>query len=241
MPYRDEREALNTRHRDLAHRLEFLRERRAELERLARETPALERELADVRRTMEGLERQRSLPVLEQLHIAAPCDASWDAMQGDDRVRFCGSCSKNVYNLSSMARDEAESLVRANEGNLCVRYFKRADGTVLTTDCTVGVRRRRRRRFVALAGAGALATSALATAFVHQGAPTRPVGAVETHGLTAMTGAVAVPTIPEPHAVMGSPPVVVQGGIRGATVRAPTDAQPRSTHRQHPPTRATRR
>src|SRR5262245_14282400 len=82
----------------------------------------------------------RRLTVLDDLRVAAPCPASWDDMTGNERVRFCGSCRLHVYNLSEMARDEAERLVRETEGRLCVRFYRRADGTVLTQDCQAGAR-----------------------------------------------------------------------------------------------------
>jgi hypothetical protein len=79
--------------------------------------------------------------VLDDIRVATPCNADWDDMSGDERVRFCGKCEKNVYNLSAMSRLEAEALVRDNEGGRrCVRFFQRPDGTVLTQDCPVGVR-----------------------------------------------------------------------------------------------------
>lgn len=96
---------------------------------------------------------------LETLQVASPCHAAWEAMTGDDRVRFCPECSLHVYNLSAMDRQEAEALVREKEGRLCVRYYRRADGTVLTRDCPVGVRALRRRlALLAGAAAGALLT-----------------------------------------------------------------------------------
>lgn len=61
-------------------------------------------------------------------------------MYGTDRVRFCGLCSQNVYNLSAMTRDEAEDLIRGTEGQLCVRFYRRWDGTILTKNCPVGMR-----------------------------------------------------------------------------------------------------
>jgi hypothetical protein len=97
------------------------------------------------------------LPILDNIRIAAPCSADWAKMTGDDRARFCGDCKLNVYNLSDMTRDEAETLIREREGRLCVRYYQRADGTILLKDCTVGVRRRRRRRIAAAGVAAALA------------------------------------------------------------------------------------
>ena len=78
---------------------------------------------------------------LDKIKVAAPCDAEWRWMYGSDRVRFCGQCSKNVYNLSAMTTEEAEDLVRHTEGQLCVRFYRRADGTFLTGDnCPVGMR-----------------------------------------------------------------------------------------------------
>jgi hypothetical protein len=39
-----------------------------------------------------------------------------------------------------MSRPEAEALVLDLEGKMCARLYRRADGTVLTEDCPVGVR-----------------------------------------------------------------------------------------------------
>jgi hypothetical protein len=59
-------------------------------------------------------------------------------MLGNQRSRFCGECKLNVYNLSGMSQREAENLLLNSEGRLCVRFYKRADGTILTKDCPVG-------------------------------------------------------------------------------------------------------
>jgi len=88
----------------------------------------------------------REPSVLDKLRIASPCSASWEQMDGTDRVRYCEQCGKNVYNLSAMSRSEAEMLV-AGPGPLpCVRFYRRRDGTILTGDCPVGQRRIKRRR-----------------------------------------------------------------------------------------------
>jgi hypothetical protein len=106
----------------------------------------------------------RTLPLLRNIRIATPCKAPWEEMEGDDRVRFCGRCAKNVYNISAMSEAEATALVRDHEGKLCTRLYRRRDGAVLTSDCPVGVRRRRITKLavaaVALGGAGALLTLA---------------------------------------------------------------------------------
>lgn len=75
---------------------------------------------------------------LNNLKVASPCSQDWEAMIGSERKRFCGECKLNVYNLSGMTRAEAENLLINSEGRLCVRFYKRADGTVLTKDCPVG-------------------------------------------------------------------------------------------------------
>jgi hypothetical protein len=106
--------------------------------------------------------KTKRLPVvLENIRIATPCSADWDDMSGDARVRFCGKCEKNVYNLSAMSREEGEALVREKEGRLCVRLYQRADGTVITNDCPVGVRRARLRARVWASISGAAASMAL--------------------------------------------------------------------------------
>lgn len=97
---------------------------------------------------------------LDNVRIAAPCPASWDAMTGDARVRFCGSCELNVYNLSGMSKKDAEALLQNaadGGGRLCVRFYRRADGTILTQECPVGLRLLKRR----VTGAASAVLSAL--------------------------------------------------------------------------------
>ena len=111
---------------------------------------------------------------LDLIQIASPCPALWDEMAGDERVRFCKLCKLNVYNLSEMTREEAVAFIgrhiagqassvtqradrQANNGiqRMCVRLYRRADGTVLTKDCPVGLgvlRQRVVRAAAALAG-----------------------------------------------------------------------------------------
>ena len=82
---------------------------------------------------------------LEQVRVAAPCPADWGKMVGDERVRYCDSCSLHVYNLSGMTRREAEALVTSTESRLCVRFYRRADGTILTRNCPTGLSALKRR------------------------------------------------------------------------------------------------
>ena len=87
----------------------------------------------------------RALDVLKNVRIASPCSQPWHTMEGDDRVRFCKHCSLNVYNLSDMSAKEAAVLIEETEGRLCIGYYMRADGSIITRDCPVGLRRIRKR------------------------------------------------------------------------------------------------
>jgi len=82
---------------------------------------------------------------LNQIRVASPCPVSWEQMTGDNRVRFCGECQLNVYNFAELTRTEAENLLGATEGRICGRLYRRADGTIITKDCPVGLRAVRRR------------------------------------------------------------------------------------------------
>lgn len=93
--------------------------------------------------------------LLEGLRIARPCPADWNRMTGSDTARYCDLCRKTVYNLSEMTREEALQTLGELEGQLCARIYRRADGTLITSDCPVGAQRHRRKL---LAVAAALMT-----------------------------------------------------------------------------------
>jgi hypothetical protein len=83
-----------------------------------------------------------SLSLLDNVRVASPCPADWDQMHGTDRVRHCQQFDLKVYNLSEMSRADATDLVLKEEGRLCVRFYRRTDGTMLTKDCPKGLLRR---------------------------------------------------------------------------------------------------
>jgi hypothetical protein len=56
-------------------------------------------------------------------------------MTGDDAVRFCDKCRKNVYDVAQLSRAEAVSAIERAEGRACVRLSRRADGTIATGCC----------------------------------------------------------------------------------------------------------
>jgi hypothetical protein len=92
-------------------------------------------------------------------------------MAGDNRTRHCALCNLNVYNFSEMTSGEIEQLITASKGQrVCGRLYRRVDGTILTSDCPVGLRARIRRvsRTVGAALAAAMSVG-LAAAQTPQG------------------------------------------------------------------------
>jgi len=166
-PYRNDLDALRERKTSLEGEISKLRDQASGLDALRQRESELAKELEQVDGRLAAGGAKRTLPLLDQIRIASPCKADWNEMLGDERVRFCLGCEKNVYNLSSMQRDDAEALLRERLGNdLCVRFYQRADGTILTQDCPVGVTKKRRKKLaLAVAGAGAMAAAA-ATMFL---------------------------------------------------------------------------
>lgn len=109
------------------------------------------------------------LDLLDTISVASPCAADWSAMSGDDRRRFCARCGLHVHDLSAMSRTQAEEFIRrARDASTCVRFFRRADGTILTRDCPVGVaaaKARVRRAVLRIAASlGLVATGSIAAA-----------------------------------------------------------------------------
>lgn len=82
---------------------------------------------------------------LDAVKIASPCAADWNEMSGDERRRFCSLCNLNIYNLSDMTQLEAENFLIKSEGRVCLKIYRRADGTVLTQNCPVGLRKLKRK------------------------------------------------------------------------------------------------
>jgi len=91
------------------------------------------------------LAQQRIDALLGDVEVASPCTADWNGMAGDDQVRFCGLCQKNVYNFAGMTRLEIFELLATTDGSVCGRFYKRPDGTLLTADCPIGRTERARR------------------------------------------------------------------------------------------------
>jgi hypothetical protein len=133
------------------------------------------------------------LPLLDRVAIKTPCTASWGEMEGDDRMRFCCRCSKNVYDLSAMTEDEAEAFLafHLDDEDACVKLYRRPDGRILTSDCPRGASTRHRRR-AALAGVAAVCSVAAVAALVGDAHVPR------AHGLPRSTSRFEVPRAAPP-------------------------------------------
>jgi len=138
--------------------------------------------------------KERTNP-LDNIRIASPCGADWNKMYGGDKKRFCGECKLNVYNISEMTQQEAEDFILRSEGRLCLRVFRRNDGTVLTQDCPVGWARVKRRASLAcraalgiaggfIAGIFGLGSLRALEAFVDYKEPYQPVSTPSANGVT---------------------------------------------------------
>lgn len=60
---------------------------------------------------------------IDSVEVKSPCSEDWNKMSGTDKIRFCSHCSTSVNNLSEMTRKQATRLVRASNGQLCIRYI----------------------------------------------------------------------------------------------------------------------
>ena len=178
MSYRDDVDALSARH-----------------DALATEVAYKTRELEVATRMLDEAKARMRLPILDNIRVATPCSAKWEDMTGDEQVRHCGSCDKNVYNLSGMTREEAETLIIAKQGKLCVRYFQRKDGTILTKDCAVGISKKRKRRLFAAGAAAMLAAGGAGIALRMTDTTTEPDEdeIYETEGKLEVLGGMPAP------------------------------------------------
>lgn len=141
MTYRCDLDALDARH-----------------DALNNELASKTRELDDATKLLEQARARAKLPILDNIRIASPCRADWNAMTGDEHARHCNQCDKQVFNLSEMTRPEAEALIVEKQGQLCARYYKRHDGTIITSDCRIGVVAGRKRKIIAAASLALLGT-----------------------------------------------------------------------------------
>ena len=92
---------------------------------------------------MERVKEKRSLAVFQ---LPDPCAEDWDAMTptGQGR-RHCDTCAHEVFDLSYLSHAEIRALVFERTKRVCVRFYERKDGTLVTADCTPARDRRMHR------------------------------------------------------------------------------------------------
>lgn len=223
MAYRSEEEATRARRADLERELGEVRARSEAYAYLAWRCREIEAAIAELDARTGELAAKKRLPLLARAKIATPCTADWDGMVGDDHVRFCSSCEKNVYDLSALTSADAEALLRAKEGNLCAIYYVRSDDTILTSDCAVGIRQKWFKRAgtaaVVVGGAVAGMTAAMAT-LMHR-SEDEPIAPAVAEVCRALPPTADVPTTPtegvlnpQTFADVPRPPTPVAGSPR---------------------------
>jgi len=168
---------------------------------------------------------------VDEIRVASPCHARWNDMDGDERARFCGQCSKHVFNLSALTRVQIETLVREKEGKFCGRFHRRADGTVLTADCPSRLRRVRER----IAKVGGALCALVLSLIGCSGRPTNPNRGETGQVLMGdIAGTPAVCTTNNPPEIMGKialpepPPAPVTNPqvLMGEISVVPTNSSP---------------
>jgi len=133
---------------------------------------------------------------LANIRIGFECKERWDDMVGDAQVRDCAKCKRAVFNLSEMTTAEAEAVLARRGVKPCVRFYRRPDGTVMTSD-SCGRPERRRLAVVASTFAG----TALAASPAFADAP--PEAAPDVAPPDGTTGAEAIQI--ETNMLMGIP------------------------------------
>ena len=143
---------------------------------------------------------------LDVIQVKQPCPASWDAMRGDERTRFCEGCGRYVSNLSAMTRAEAAQLLEgcASAGRMCVRFERSPDGKVQTLDYLRPLGRRGRGwRFWTALGACLATGTAAANVFLFRSGLRLPPPLGRPQPTVVMGDICPVPTPAPPQAPGG--------------------------------------
>lgn len=173
------------------------------------------------------------------LPIADPCNADWEAMRSEGSRRFCAHCSRHVHDLSAMREAEARALLGASS-KLCVRYTVGGDGRIrFQPEPAPPLVTLRRGRPTEVAGAGALGRAGVAAALLAACTPHDPEGR-EAQGASVVEAereVVGEPTVipyapppPTPPAIPAAPTIdepvrVKMGDVAGPS--APPSPPPR--------------
>ena len=147
------------------------------------------------------------LASIQNIRIASPCPADWNQMIGDERVRHCSECNLNVYNFSAMTEREIQTLIAQSQSRLCGRFYRRADGTMLTQDCPRGLRAVARR---VSRTAAAIMTAVMSVSFAVAGTKPQQRPAPASQNEHNEPGVVILVMDPQGAAVPGAKVVLVK-------------------------------
>jgi hypothetical protein len=174
--YRDPLEAAAEHVATLSAELTRVERALGESEGLALERDRLRAELARTEAWTGETRRKRHLAMIERVarvEIASPCDQAWAEMTGDDRKRRCSRCDRDVYDLTAHSLEEVDALLRPADDMPCIQFFRRSDGTVLTSDCPSANEHSWARRALEI---GAISAAALVAAGAAAVVLTPPLG-----------------------------------------------------------------
>lgn len=106
----------------------------------------------------------KKLTALDNISISKPCNADWNAMRGNDFVRFCDNCQLSVNDISALTHKEAMKLILKSKGRLCVQYVRKPDGSIQNASRQFYQITRRASRITAGIFTAALSLSSVASA-----------------------------------------------------------------------------
>jgi len=113
---------------------------------------------------------------IDSIRVSDPCTEDWDEMVGNEKVRLCTHCAREVNDISKLRRKDAKLLLRRSSGRICVRYREDPQtGKKVFLDSLFQITRR------SGIAAGALGASiALSNAAYSQGKPSVPAVEIVT-------------------------------------------------------------
>lgn len=99
------------------------------------------------------MDRALRRTLIENFTVAKPCGIDWDTMTGDDKVRLCGQCDRNVHNISGMSEEQAALLIqKRNAERVCIYYRRNADGSIHIDNCPEMLKPVRNKIYAIIAG-----------------------------------------------------------------------------------------
>ena len=60
---------------------------------------------------------------MKKLQIENPCPKKWENMQGEDAIRLCESCDRNVENFTDKSVAEIVEILKSRKERTCARVF----------------------------------------------------------------------------------------------------------------------